>query len=167
MVLSRHKADYECKHVAMGNIVTLHMDRLKPFFGTEEEAWEMAMLDQDQHAVDAILAHRGDPLERTTMEFEVAFKDGSTVWLPWSKDIFDTVQYEDYCRARRPLHTLVYKSAQAKEEEKRRAREVITEIQPGDVLYVDLRAWGTEWYRQMALPDKDHALYVVEVRCVK
>ena len=49
VVLSRHKADYDCKHVAMGNIVTLHMDRLKPFFGTKEEALEMAMLDPSWH----------------------------------------------------------------------------------------------------------------------
>ena len=63
-VLSRHKTDYECKHVAMGNIEFLHMDRLKPFFGSKQDAWDMAMLDHDQHAVDRIVAHRGNPLQR-------------------------------------------------------------------------------------------------------
>jgi hypothetical protein len=129
--------------IIMGNIVTLHMDRLKPFFGPKEEAWEMVMLDQDQHTVEAILAHRGDPLERTTMEFEVAFRDGSTVWLPWSKDIFDTMQYEDYCRARRPLHTLMYKSAQVKEEQKRREKEAITDVQS----LLEVRRLTNQWHR--------------------
>ena len=55
------------------------MDRLKPFFGTRDDAWKWAMLDQDQYAIDRITAHRGDPLARTTMEFEVVFKDGSVV----------------------------------------------------------------------------------------
>lgn len=55
------------------------MDRLKPFFGTRDDAWKLAMLDQDQYAIDRITAHRGDPLARTTMEFEAVFKDGSVV----------------------------------------------------------------------------------------
>ena len=164
-VLSRHKTDYECKHVAMGNIEFLHMDRLKPFFGSKQDAWDMAMLDHDQYAVDRIVAHRGNPLQRTEMEFEVAFMDGTRLWQTWTKDLFDTVQYEEYCRARRPLHYLVHKAADAKEMQKKKAAEPITLVKPGDTLYVDLRAYGAEYYRQIDLPDRDHTLYVVEVTC--
>lgn len=70
---------YECRYVVMGNIVRVHMIRLKPFFGSRDDAWKWAMLHQDQYTIDRITAHRGDPLARTTMEFEAVFKDGSVV----------------------------------------------------------------------------------------
>ena len=37
------------------------------------------MLDNDQFVVDSILAYRGDPDQRTSMEFEVRFSDGTIV----------------------------------------------------------------------------------------
>ena len=49
--------------------------------------------------------------------------------------------------------------------QREKAREPITEVQPGDTLYVDLRAFGVEWYRQMDVPDEDHRLRVVEAKC--
>ena len=40
--------------------------------------------------------------------------------------------------------------------------EPITEVRPGDTVFLDLRFYGTEWYRQINLPDKDFKTYVVE-----
>lgn len=40
------------------------------------------------------------------MQFLVEFADDSTHWLPWSRDISDTIQFEDFCRA----HQLRYSS---------------------------------------------------------
>ena len=51
--------------------------------GSEEDAYKAAMLDNDQYVVDRILAYRGDPDQRTSMEFEVRFSDGTIVWKPW------------------------------------------------------------------------------------
>jgi hypothetical protein len=39
----------------------------------------------------------------------------------------------------------------------------ITELTPGDIIYVDIRTYGYEWYRQMRLPDKDTLTYVTRV----
>jgi hypothetical protein len=50
--------------------------------GTAEEAFRAAMLDNDQYIVDSIIAYRGDPDQRTSMEFEVQFNDGTVVWKP-------------------------------------------------------------------------------------
>eukprot|EP01034_Spumella_vulgaris_P022763 gene22763-28924_t len=37
-------------------------------------------------------------------------------------------------------------------------------VQPGDVVYVDLRTWGEEWYKTLTLPKKHNVTYVV--KCV-
>ena len=66
-----------------------HVERLKPFFGTGTEAVELAQRDNDQFDVERILAYRGDPETRTTMEFNVLFRSGDVVWLlPYSQVIF-------------------------------------------------------------------------------
>lgn len=161
-VVATRNADVSCKHLVTGHRETLHMEWLKPFFGTREDAYETAKLDHDQFLVKGFLAHRGDPNHRTTMEFEVEFESGEVVWLTWSQDLYDTVQYEEYCRAHRPLYPLIFKANVAAKMMRDKAREPIRDVEPGLTCYVDLRFWGAEWYRQMALPDKDHTLYVVE-----
>lgn len=163
-VVGVYKADIECKHLVSGAIQTFHASRLKPFWGSAEDAYKVALLDQDQYVIDDILAYRGDPHERTTMEFEVAFADGTVVWLPWSHDLFNSVPYEEFCRRHRPLFPLIYTRNQAQTKRSDFLRRDITEVVPGQIVFVDLRAWGAEWYRQMNLPNKDHTNYVVECR---
>jgi hypothetical protein len=38
----------------------------------------------------------------------------------------------------------------------------IDEVSPGDLVYVDLRWYGSDWYHQLALPDAHHKRYVLE-----
>jgi hypothetical protein len=73
------------------------VERVKIFHGNREEAFRLAQIDTDQFEVDKILAYRGDPLKRTSVEFEVKYADGQVLWVPWSQDLFQTVQYEDFC----------------------------------------------------------------------
>ena len=101
---------------------------------------------------------------RTSMEFYIRFKDGSTIWRTWDKDLFDSIPYEEYCRSKPPLFQLVYTINVAKQEAARLNKLPITEVSPGDLVYVDLRWYGAEWYRQINLPDKDFKTYVVVFR---
>ena len=49
-----------------------HVERLKPFFGFRQDGIDkLAKRDTDQFDVERILACRGDPEIRTTMEFDV------------------------------------------------------------------------------------------------
>ena len=93
-VISQFKNDVECRNLIYGTVSKHHVERLKLFYGTKEEAFKMAQIDNDQYVITRFIAYRGDPDTRTTMEFEVEFRDGSHPWLPWSNDLFDTVQYE-------------------------------------------------------------------------
>jgi hypothetical protein len=163
-VIEQHKNDVRCRHIILGDVRDFHVTRLKLFTGSREEAVRVAMIDNDQYTVVRFKAYRGDPLVRTTMEFEVLFADGSAVWLPWSKDLFDTVQYEEFCRSRPELSPLLYSAKDAADRIKQINKTAITEVQPGDMVYVDLRSYGASWYGSLPLPDRDHTRYLLEYR---
>ena len=71
------------------------------------------MLDNDQYTVDSIIAYRGDPDQRTSMEFEVRFSGSTVVWKPWDKDLDTTQKYEDFIRiGQHLLHCFTQKRSQ-------------------------------------------------------
>jgi len=121
----------------------------------------MARLDNDQYEIRRFIAYRGDPLLRTTMEFEIEFSDGSISWEPYSDDLFQTIQYETFCRNNPPLIPLIYKAAQASKEIKELNAKPILSVAPGDVVFLDIRSFGHEWYAALELPDPWHLVYVV------
>ena len=60
----------------------------------------MACRDQDQHVIDEVLSYRGDRHTRTTLLFQVRFKDGSIHELPYSKDLYDSIPYAEFCESK-------------------------------------------------------------------
>jgi hypothetical protein len=163
-VIHAYKADIQCRHLVTGAISVFHMSKLKPCFSTREEAYKAAMVDYDQYQIKEILSYRGDPDLRTSMTFEVSFMDGSIVWLPFTKDLFETVQFEEFVSRHRPLLPLKYTLEVWKRIQKESFREV-TGVAPGDRCYVDLRAWGFAWFTSLGLPDGD--VYAVECHYVR
>jgi hypothetical protein len=163
-VISHYKNDVQAQHLTQGSIETFHSSKIKPFFGSDDEAKRLAMTDYDQYLVQEFRAYRGDPLHRTSVQFEVLFADGSVVWLYWSLDLFRTVQYEDFCRAHPQLRVLVETAEAGVEFRRKLNRQPITEVHPGEVCYFDLRGWSETWYEQLDLPDLFHIRYVLEAR---
>jgi hypothetical protein len=162
-VISQNKNDVQCRHLCVKTVHTFHVERLKLFTGGRERAEQVALLDHDQYQVDRILFYRGNPMIRTTMEFFIRYGDGDERWVTWSKDLFDTVQYEEYCRATPPLFPLLYTVKEAQ----RRIAEInnsdITEVAPGDTVYVDIRArGGATWYNDIGLPNSERIQYVLK-----
>jgi len=162
VVLSQHKNDVKCRDLIHGNVEDFHVERLKMFHGSEQDAREAAQLDNDQYELDRILAYRGDPEQRTTMEFEMKFADGTIKWLVWSKDLFATIAYENFCRSRPELSPLIYSAADALKLKQELNKKPITGVSPGQSAYVDIRYYSSEWYAQLGLPDPDHHSYVVK-----
>ena len=163
-VLRQYKNDVECRHLAMGNVETFFVEHCKPYIGgSREKAVELARIDADQYVIESILAHRGDPHMRTSMEFFVKFLDDDKPrWRVWDRDLFNSQQYADYCKSKPSLFQLVLDERISKDVAKKLNLEPITEVSPGDTVFLDLRFYGTEWYRQINLPDKDFKTYVVE-----
>lgn len=165
-VIHQHKNDVHCRNIVLGTEKTFYVGDLKLFYGTNEEAYQLAMQDNDQHEVSCFLAYRGDPMIRTTMEFLVLFKDNTKLWLPWSNDLFSTVQYETFCSSVPALFPLLYRLEEARKIIAEIRKAPITEVQPGTMVYVDIRCYGATWYSKLALPDGDRMTYVVPYQYV-
>ena len=160
-VINHDKNDVTCKHINLGFVKVFHVTRLKMFHGTLDDASKVAILDQDQFLILKIISYRGDPLTRQTVEFEVSFADGTIQWQVWSKDLSESIQYEDFCRSRPELSPLLYKATDAAARIKALNKSPITEVSPGDVVFVDLRSWGATFYKELEIPDKYHLTYLV------
>jgi hypothetical protein len=164
-VVAVNKADVQCRHLVTGAIATYHMEKLKPCFSSRAEAYAAAMVDYNQYEVEEILSYKGDPEKRTTMDFLVKFKDGSFVSLPYSKDLSDTVQFEEFVRAEKPLTPLLY-TVKVWNRVRRESYQRVEGIQLGDICYVDLRAWGADYFESLKLPG-GIITYVVECRYMR
>jgi hypothetical protein len=158
----------EVRHINIGFITKFPVEWLRVFVGSKEDALRIAMEDLNQFEVDDIIAWRGDPSLRTTMEFEVKFKDGDIVWKPWDLDLASCQVFEDFCRRNKELYLLLFTTDRVSSAATAISSQAITTAQPGDEIFVDLRYFGTYVYDQLLdLPDKYHVKYVVRVRFTK
>ncbi len=161
VVIKQVKNDVECRHVVMGNIRKFFVEDIKLFRGTKHEAMEVALVDADQYVIDKIIAFRGDPIKRTTMEFLVRYVDGDELWQVWSDDLFQSTAYEDYCKRIPSLFLLLYRLKECHILIKELQKTPITEVSVGSVAFVDLRCYGYTWYSSLSLPNADVVTYVL------
>jgi hypothetical protein len=160
-VVSHVKNDVTVRNLITDVVKVFHSNRLKYFFGSLEQAKDAALRDMDQYLVDSYIAYRGDPLIRTSVSFCIRFLDGSIQWLPWSKDLYDMVQYEDYCHSLPQLWPLIVLLKESLILMKILNRTPITVVVTGQTTYMDIRAIGAGWYQGLLLPDSDTSIYVV------
>jgi hypothetical protein len=169
-VIMQNKNDIECRHLAMGNVEKLDLQHVQLFIGSKEQALEAATWDADQYQVSAILAHRGDPHKRSTMEFLVSLVDGDQLWIGYgisNNNISRTTQFEAYCSAIPELYILIFTVEQAKKLIVQRNKKRITTLEPDSIFYLDLRTYGYEWYRSLNLPEQDFRVYVTRCKVIK
>ena len=165
-VITHVQNDVTAQHLVSGVTKVLHTDRLKIFIGSEEDAFKMAMLDEDQYLVQSITNFKGDPATRTTMSFKVTYADGDTRWVPYSRDISQTVQFEDYCNSFPPLRQLLVNAADAVKSHKALNKTPIVDVSPGDVFYVTLRAFSYTWFDDLSDILDEACQYVVKCECL-
>ena len=163
-VVSTYKADITCTHIVMRFEVVFHMSWLKPFFGTHDEAFRIALVDYNQYEVRKIVAYRGDPEKRSTMDFLVLFSDDSQVWIPYNFDLATARAFQQYCKDVPALFPLLFSAKEAKEQRLRMRKQQIDGVQPGQEVYINLRAWGADFYDALSLPDCYVTNYVVLCR---
>ena len=166
-VVSQEKNDVQVRSLVYDNILTFNLDHLKVFIGTEAEAKSMALLDKNQYLIKEVQAYRGDPANRSSCTFLVWFEDNDLVWLPYSLDISNTSQFEAFCSTRPELYTLLYSYVEAQKMIAAINRSPITEVQPGDTVFVDLQFYGAGWYNSLDLPNSDIIRYVVSFTYVR
>ena len=162
-VLSHERGsnDVTIQHLASHVVTPYHVSRLKPFYGSEEEALALARKDYDLFVIAEITAYRGYIHTRETLEFLVRFMDGTEVWKPWDQELFDTIPYETFCRSRPELLLLVHSAKEARKQQTALNALPITEVSPDQVVYVDVRFFGgAPWYAELTLPDLFTTVYV-------
>ena len=82
--------------------------------------------------------------------------------MSWSKDLQDSIPYEEYARSIPCLTPLVFSATLATRWAKDLRKLKISEVSPGDTCTIDLRAFDTLWYSKLPLPDKHTLTYTVE-----
>ena len=106
VVIHQRHNDVEARHLATGLVGTYHVSRLKLFVGDQAQARDAAMRDQDQYSIDVVLNYQGNPLRRSETRYYVRFKDSDTRWLTYTRDLFETVQFNDFVSTRPELSIL-------------------------------------------------------------
>ena len=131
------------------------------------EAKRLARIDTQQFMVTRIAGYRGDPQLRTTMEYLVVYDDGDERWRPHTEDITLTEAWKEYVAAVPRLTGL----AMTAEEQRKRITNVNKKkivfgrdeiLNKDTIVYMDMRAWGAEWYSQLPLPNLHTITYVVQ-----
>ena len=95
------------------------------------------------------------------IEFYILFVDGSYHWKQWSPDLFDTIQYEEFCTSIPQLFPLIYLTKIASTLIREINVRPILTVSPGTTVFMDLRAIGAGWYESLHLPNCDFSVYVV------
>jgi len=168
VVIRQIKDEIEARHMACGFIRKILVERCKLFIGTAEQAERLAREDADQFLVRRVLAWKGDPNTRTTMSFEVEFDDGDIVWKVYDHDLATCEAFHEFCRQNRELTFLTLTAAEAKKAAVAYNRCPITDVQPRQIIYVNLRYFSTYLYdNECTLPDKYHVKYVLPVRLTR
>jgi hypothetical protein len=165
LITSVYKSDITCSHIVTGKQRVVHIDNVKPYFGSKEEAYKAAKVDDDQYEIVSILDYRGDPLKRSSMEFLVRFEDGEELWIPFKKDLESTGQFESYCESLNELEPLLFLEKEWREKQLKYNAAGVCGVNPGLDCYVTLKAWGSEYYSRIGLPTGP--IYVVKCKYVK
>ena len=124
------------------NISAIILSVCKLFVGSVQTAYEHALRDDDQYVISEIKAYRGDPLTRN---------DNTLTWIPWNKN---------FCRSHSELYPLIFILTLT--QIKNFKSSPITTVSPNDLVYVDLRSYGSTWYcgaMQPFRPTKPMILY--------
>jgi hypothetical protein len=133
----------------------------------EMEAKRIARIDQKQFLVSRVVAYRGDPQLRTTMEYLVNYEDGDELWRPHTEDITLTEAWKEFVSGKPRLTGLTMSA----EDQRKRVAEINKRkivFGDGEILnkntkvYMDMRAWGHEWYGQLTLPDLHKKTFIVQ-----
>jgi hypothetical protein len=154
-VISQNKNDVSVKHLVMHTDAVLHVDRIKPFFGTREQAIKLASHDYHQFHIESINFFTGNPFVRLSMTFNITFSDG-TITLPYGGDFIHSQQFGDYIEANPILYPLRHPAKDVMRLVRQMGKLVITDAQPGMDAFVDLRIYDgytSTWFDSLNLPD--------------
>ena len=164
-VISQEKNDITVQHVVLKSTAVLHVDRVKPFFGSYEDAVAIARHDQHQFAIIDFNFYTGNPFIRTSMIFNVTFEDG-TIDMPYGGDFIYSQQFETCILSKPELYPLRFTAKLDLQHIKQMEKLIITSVAPGMEAFVNMRIYdgrSSTWFDSLNLPVKDKP-YITPIR---
>ena len=169
-VLSQYKNDVKCRHMATSEVIEYHVEELQLFVGSKEEAEKASLLDSDLYYIDTILAHKGNPYHRTSMEFLIKWADGEIKFDRWNtnKDNFSkTSQFRRYIDTYPELRRLAYTHSEWSEKEAQaNTSGTFYGIDKG-TFYHDMESYCTVWYQGLDLPGVPEQRYYSQIKVIR
>ena len=159
-VVHQYKNDVDCRDLITGAVKRYSVEDLEPFIGTKEDGYDAALRDQEQFVVEKVLAYQGDSRKRTELQLQLKYADGEVLWLPWTPDLQHNDAYYQFCSSKPYLFHLTLDTKMAQKFITQKRKERITDVQPGDEVYIDLRFFGDLYYESLGLPDYATTSYV-------
>ena len=80
-----------------------------------------------------------------------------------NQDLATSLQFEENCRENPELHLLLFTVRRMTAEAKVLRDQQITLVQPGDIVFVDIRSFQYDLYDNLDIDDKYHLRYVVRL----
>ena len=155
-VIRQVKNDVAAKHIVLNTEGVFHVERLKPYFGSYEQALQIARHDQHQFNIVSFNYYSGNPFVRTSMTFNITFEDG-TIDLPYGGDFILSQQFEAYVLATPELFPLRFPVKTFPREIRAIEKLAITSVSPFVEAYVNLRIYDgrtSMWFDNLRLPNK-------------
>ena len=137
---------------------------LTMFCGTEAEAREEALRDDQQVLLKCIHAYKGVPEKRSESFFELEFTDGIREWQQYSTDIARTVQFDQFCKRSNYLRLYLSTVEANRTAEMQIKRQRITDVKPGDEVFINIRCLSEEWFLGLDLPNLLYTNFYVTAR---
>ena len=153
-VIRQTKNDIECTHIVTHEIRVLHVDRVKPFFGTDEDAYKIGKLDRNQYEIININYFTGNPHIRTSLLFSVTFEGNDTIMLPYTLDLAQSAPFSAYVDSNILLFPLRTTAVVFQRYLVQRNKLPITTLIIGQEVYLHMRFYDERtlsWYDKLGL----------------
>ena len=167
-VIRQTKNDISARHIVLQSTAVLHVDRVKPFFGTRDEAIAIARYDQHQYQIVSFNFYTGNPFVRTSMSFNVTFEDG-TIDMPYGGDFIYSEQFINFIHSEPELYPLRFTAKIAMQNIKQMEKLAILNFQPNMEAFVNIRIYdgrNSTWFDSLNLPSKS-TTYTTLIRSTK
>ena len=149
LVIKQERNNVFLKNIVTGDQTAVPVDKLDRFYGTFDEAFDLAMTDTDQFVVTRILGYCGDPMRKTSCEFMLEYEDGDIRWRTFSaKDLFNTPFYNEFCSSRPECLPLRYTMNELKTLKKNHNTSIL-KVTTGTKMFVDIRYFDQLWFAEI------------------
>ena len=115
----------------------------------------MAKADKNQYTIVRINHYTGNPHQRTSLLFNVTF-ESETLDLPYSRDLANSQQMEEYILSQPTLYPLQFTAVESKHRIGGLKKIAIVEVKPGDEAFLHLRYFDgvtQTWYDTRGFKD--------------